>query len=572
MKYIKKNIKYIGIIIICFFSSFFTTLATNFAFESSEVTFNNTGTNIQSNNVQNALTEAYNYVTDYSGIKTKIGNSPLITTSQDLIGAVNEIRNNLETISLEASPKLNDLESQLTLIGALMADYEVKNIRFNVPSGGYGILKQAVYIGTIKRAAVNRYNISVQEFGVDGTIYTANSRNGVWNWSLVGSLKKLEYTFTEDTIVPAGGRITVTSSSVTSGIGLQYVNALIYNSTSFTGWSNLSVTIVVNDSNGYISVFNKTANDITIPSGAKAIIWFDSAYARDMDHIANPANYSDRIHFIKQSSNADAILLESNGRFAMVDTGLESDASNVLSYLNSLGVTKLEFVLITHAHTDHMGGLPYLIDNIPISKLFYKEYDVNKGGGSLSLINRVEQGASAKGINIIYVDKFSESTAILLGDMQIYLYNVPQNTYNTVHTFRTGEVQSAVNANSNSILELIKINGFRVFLTGDLYDEEHNISYFTELSTKSDFKNLDLLKMPHHGSVRSAFGSTTDDGPYNVTALNNFNPAHIVVTHTDCTMCSKSSFDVSGMDVRYVNSTSSNALVYSLNGVISITP
>ena len=83
----------------------------------------------------------------------------------------------------------------------------------------------------------------------------------------------------------------------------------------------------------------------------------------------------DRIHYIKLNGNytqsSDAILIESNGHFGLIDTsnksgdtqyGIPIDRSAsgaaVLDYLCELGVTHLDFILATHAHSDHIGGIP----------------------------------------------------------------------------------------------------------------------------------------------------------------------------------------------------------------------
>ena len=95
MKFIKKNSKYIGIVMICIFCSYLTTIATNYIFDSSDVRFDNTGTSLESVNVQDAIDETFHHVTDYNEIKTTIGNSTLTTTNKTLIGAINEVNSNL---------------------------------------------------------------------------------------------------------------------------------------------------------------------------------------------------------------------------------------------------------------------------------------------------------------------------------------------------------------------------------------------------------------------------------------------------------------------------------------------
>ena len=94
-----------------------------------------------------------------------------------------------------------------------------------------------------------------------------------------------------------------------------------------------------------------------------------------------PQSGVNRIHFIntKGSPGTDAILLESNGHYALIDMGEDydfPDGSNPLyplrvgtttsnfyaiedrlfRHLDQLGVKKLDFILGTHVHSDHIGG------------------------------------------------------------------------------------------------------------------------------------------------------------------------------------------------------------------------
>ena len=91
------------------------------------------------------------------------------------------------------------------------------------------------------------------------------------------------------------------------------------------------------------------------------------------------------VHFLKCGS-ADSILIESNGKFGLIDSSnpyknienevepAEIDGSKgevnqwssladesvqaVLNYLEYLKVNKLDFIIGTHAHSDHIGGIP----------------------------------------------------------------------------------------------------------------------------------------------------------------------------------------------------------------------
>lgn len=101
-----------------------------------------------------------------------------------------------------------------------------------------------------------------------------------------------------------------------------------------------------------------------------------------------------RIHFISLNSTSDAILLESNGHYGMVDSGEDWDYPNsssypfrtgistgigfeqqVIHYLKTVGVKKLDFYIATHAHSDHIGSGDEILRHFPTDRLYINRYD-----------------------------------------------------------------------------------------------------------------------------------------------------------------------------------------------------
>ena len=66
------------------------------------------------------------------------------------------------------------------------------------------------------------------------------------------------------------------------------------------------------------------------------------------------------VHFI-DVGQADCALLECDGEFMIIDGGNVGDGQMVVSYLKQMGVETLEAVVCSHAHEDHVGGLPAVL-------------------------------------------------------------------------------------------------------------------------------------------------------------------------------------------------------------------
>lgn len=67
----------------------------------------------------------------------------------------------------------------------------------------------------------------------------------------------------------------------------------------------------------------------------------------------------------------DAVLLRGGGRAALVDTGPAPEARALLAYLRHEGVDRLDFVLLSHNHPDHDGGLAAVLAAVPVGEVLY---------------------------------------------------------------------------------------------------------------------------------------------------------------------------------------------------------
>ncbi len=71
-----------------------------------------------------------------------------------------------------------------------------------------------------------------------------------------------------------------------------------------------------------------------------------------------------QVHFI-DVGNADCILIRQGEANALIDAGERSDGETILAYLREQGIEKLDFIVATHPHADHIGSMATVVNAYP---------------------------------------------------------------------------------------------------------------------------------------------------------------------------------------------------------------
>ena len=235
----------------------------------------------------------------------------------------------------------------------------------------------------------------------------------------------------------------------------------------------------------------------------------------------------DCVHFLKTGSS-DAILIESDGHFAMVDAGEDADnprgfdwlvygghEKEVLAYLKARagdenGKVHLDFVLGTHAHSDHIGGFDTIIldPDVTVDRAYLKEYDSSKINDyeieqwdNQEVYDQMVDALNERNVPVVIPD----GTPFELGNFKVTLFNTddPENP-------------DKVGENDNSLGVLLEKDGTRIFLAGDMDDNTGD-----ETRLAPEIGKVDLLKVGHH----SYSGSTTK------TFIKTLSPESCVITN-----------------------------------------
>ena len=76
------------------------------------------------------------------------------------------------------------------------------------------------------------------------------------------------------------------------------------------------------------------------------------------------------VYFIDVEGGQSTLFVTPSGKSMLVDTGWPGfngrDAERISSVAKTAGVTRIDYLVITHYHTDHVGGVPQLAERIPI--------------------------------------------------------------------------------------------------------------------------------------------------------------------------------------------------------------
>ena len=184
------------------------------------------------------------------------------------------------------------------------------------------------------------------------------------------------------------------------------------------------------------------------------------------------------IHYV-DVGQADCILLETEGQYALIDGGNKEDGQLVVSYLEQQGVEELTAVVCTHAHEDHVGGLPSVLAVYPTAAVYAptKAY-------SSKVFDDFVYYTDQQGLEITIP---APGDSFLLGQVRITVL---------------GPVKSYAETNDTSIVLLVEHLENRFLFTGDMEVAAENdmLDYW---GNRVNW-NVDVLKVGHHGSSTSS--------------------------------------------------------------------
>lgn len=218
-----------------------------------------------------------------------------------------------------------------------------------------------------------------------------------------------------------------------------------------------------------------------------------------------------RAFFIDVEGGQATLFITPSGQSLLIDTGWDGnnarDADRIVSTAKKAGLSKIDFVLITHFHEDHVGGVPQLVDRIPVGTFI-------DHGQNRELDHGVTERLSADYGKVLATGKFKHILAmpgdtlpiegikatVISADGNLLPQPLPGGGQANGRCNTTSPNPADQTENARSVGILINFGALRILDLGDLTkDKERQL-----VCPVNKLGNVDIYVVSHHGWNQSS--------------------------------------------------------------------
>mgnify|MGYP000336812146 CR=1 FL=1 len=181
------------------------------------------------------------------------------------------------------------------------------------------------------------------------------------------------------------------------------------------------------------------------------------------------------VHFF-DVGQADSILVQSEEKTMLIDAGTNNMGKTVVKYLQDLNIFKIDYLVGTHPHEDHIGGLDDVINNFEIGTIYMPKVQTNT-----KTFEDVLDAISNKNLKI---------TSPEVG----FKFNVG-NAQCEIMSIGRGTAEEKSNLNLSSIVIRMTYGEQSFLFTGDAEKQNEEARQWPQTT---------VLKVGHHGSDTSS--------------------------------------------------------------------
>lgn len=185
------------------------------------------------------------------------------------------------------------------------------------------------------------------------------------------------------------------------------------------------------------------------------------------------------VHFL-DVGQADCTLVIQGDDAMLIDAGNNDDAGQIVNYLKDQGITRLDYLVGTHPHEDHIGSMDDVVETFEIGKVLMPDMTTNYKTYADAM-----QAIRDKGLTVT-IPRVGQTYQ--LGDASFQILSPP--------------AMKLYNINASSIVLRLVFGQTAFMLTGDAEMTEEEQMMSSGLDLKAD-----VLKVAHHGSADATSGA-----------------------------------------------------------------
>lgn len=178
-----------------------------------------------------------------------------------------------------------------------------------------------------------------------------------------------------------------------------------------------------------------------------------------------------KVYFI-DVGQADSILVTNKGETMLIDAGNNDDGDDVVNFLKDKGISEIDYLIGTHPHEDHIGGLDDVINNFDIKNIYMPKIET-----TTKTFKDVLNAISDKNLKVTAPQK---GQTFSVGDAKCEVM--------------TESILNKDNLNISSIVIRLEFGNNSFLFMGDAEKENEKTI---------DWPKTDVLKIGHHGSNTS---------------------------------------------------------------------
>lgn len=189
-----------------------------------------------------------------------------------------------------------------------------------------------------------------------------------------------------------------------------------------------------------------------------------------------------KIRLLQTEKDADCIIISGGENAIMIDTGEKTDAKMIVNELEQAGITTLDYLILSHPDSDHIGGALEILSSISVLKVIEPHFYEEK-----KELDELSDYCKQKGIPIFYP---THTWRVRTDYIHLLIYPALEKHYK--------------DTNNYSLAVLAEHGSVRMFFAGDAKRKR-----LEELQSMN-LPRVELYKVPHHGRANSATSKMFD--------------------------------------------------------------